>query len=124
MLKERTGIKLDSGKEYKITVDELLKEYEIKGLSLGDLQEKYVDMVDDYEEKISELKEDKEELNNTVNDLSERITELTHTIENQDNRYDENTSSDKIDEISGEIIFVVFIIAVIIAFFLGKRSKK
>lgn len=117
MLKEQTSVDLNSGESHILTVDDILEAYAIKGLSLENLQEKYVDMVDDYTEKINDLKKDKEELTHTVNDLTEEIRELSNTIENKET----NVVADKP---SGELIIIVFIVAVIISFLLGKKYNK
>ena len=119
MLTERSGLKLDDGTIETITVEEILKAYDIYGLSLEDLQEKYVDMVDDYTDRIYELENNQEDLNSNINDLQETVSELSTKIENiNNNPYIENNSS-----YTGYFL-IVFSVGVIIAFFIGKYFNK
>lgn len=114
-LTPREKISLDNGKITKESVEEILETYNIKGLSLKDLQEKYVNMVDDYNEKINGMDEKYEKLNSSYSNLTESITELTTEIQDLQNSSKINTPT------SPHIIFiVVFFIAVIISFYVGK----
>lgn len=123
MLKERTGVKLDSGEETIITVQEILEEYEIDGLSLDDLQEKYVNMTDNYEEKIDELEEKNQEMNEQISNLTEKIEELTTTIEDPNN-YSNTSNNDVSSNIEFIIImFIVFIIGIYISYQIGLNKK-
>jgi cysteinyl-tRNA synthetase len=125
MLKERQVVNLssESTEPQTMTVDEILQEYEIKGLSLEDLQEKYVNMVDYYEDKQSDLKDENEELKNNINELqetmTEKINELEYYIENS-NLYQDNSNY---NSDNGILIFIIFVVAIIISYFVGKSKK-
>lgn len=118
MLTERTGLKLDDGTIQIISVEEILKTYEIYGLSLEDLQEKYVNMVDDYTDKIDELEDIQEDLNNNISHLQETVGELSQNIENL------NVTPTVQNEFSYAPFFTIFFIGVIISFFIGKYFSK
>ena len=116
MLTERYGFTDDEGNIEIITVDEILKSYEIKGLNLEELQEKYVNTVDEYEEKINRYEkllndfEDKyNELNTNFNSLTETVDELKESLQvkNSDGNYNYSFLS-------------ILIIVAIVAFFIGK----
>lgn len=123
MLTERYGFTDDEGNIEIITVDEVLESYEIKGLNLEELQEKYVNTVDEYEEKINgyeELLNDSEdkynELSNNFNSLTETVDELKESLQvkNSDRNY--NCS-----------FIGILIIVGVVAFFIGQsftRGKK
>ena len=113
MLKERYGFSADNGKRTIITVDEILKSYEIKGLSLEDLQEKYVNIVDEYEERIKYMDDKYEELNYRFLTLSESIEE----IKIEDNKYDKDKSQIN-------YFLLILIIGIVISFFIGKHYKR
>ena len=125
MLTERHLYRIpDDGEENGVTefimsVDEILETYEIKGLSLGDLQEKYVNMIDKHEEEKRELEEKYNSLNSSFNDLTEEISELRTELEDR-----ELTTTNNNDSVSYFPFLVILIITVIIAFFIGKQSNK
>ena len=117
MLTERSGLKLDDGTIEIISVEEILKTYDIYGLSLEDLQEKYVNMVDDYTDKINGLEDNQEELNANISDLKETVSELSTNIEDLNNtQYIENNSS--------SYFSIIFVIGIVVAFFIGKYFNK
>lgn len=113
---ETNGI---SGGEKILSVDEILQEYEIKGLSLEDLQEKYVDMVDGYESKVHDLEDNIEEkydnIISNVSELKETAGELYNEIEERPTNLieNENPSFD-----------IIFIIVLVITFFVGRYVGK
>lgn len=116
MLTERYGFTDDEGNIEIIIVDEILESYKIKGLNLEELQEKYVNTVDEYEEKINgyeKLLNDSEdkynELNNSFNSLTETVDELKESLQvkNSDRNYNYS-------------FIGILIIVAIIAFFIGK----
>ncbi len=125
MLTERKVLTItdeeNQGGEKIISVDEILQQYEIKGLSLGDLQERYVNMVDVYEEEIRDLKnniESKyEEINSNILGLGETVREISNNVEEitmvSENENCVDTSS-----------YILLIIALIITFFVGKYFGK
>ena len=117
MLKERYDFTDDNGYTRIITVDEILESYDIKGLTLSELQEKYVNTVDEYDEKIGDMEDKYEELNSNFSSLRETIVELSSNIEQKD--YEE---SQKATSTSSYII--IFIIGIILAFIFGRLSTK
>jgi vacuolar-type H+-ATPase subunit I/STV1 len=116
MLQERQGVSLKTGETTIISVDEILEDYEIKGLSLSDLQEKYVNMVDEYEESFNDLDKKYESLNSNINSLEETILELQQNIENKDYTNSQPQYSPS--------LILSFIIAIVIAFFVGKYCNN
>lgn len=118
MLTERNVGNLNDGTIGTMTVEEILKEYNIYDLSLEDLQEKYVNMVDDYTDRINELEDNQEELNSNINDLQEAVSELSTNIENLNYTPYESNSSYNFS------FLIPFILGFIIAFFIGKYFNK
>lgn len=92
MLTERQVYTLDDSLPKTISVDEILESYEIKGLNLSDLQEQYVDTVDNYEQQLKDMEDKHEDLINTISSLEETVSELKTTIE--DNNSVTYTKSD------------------------------
>ncbi len=117
MLKERYGLTDDSGNITVITVDEILDMYEIKGLTLEELQEKYVDTVDEYEDKLNEGNYKYEELMSNYSSLQESIEELTLQMEEKE-YINPNTDS------FNSNFWILLIVAIIISFFIGKYLGK
>lgn len=125
MLTERKVLTITEGAnpggEKILSVDEILQQYEIKGLSLEDLQEKYVDMVDSYEEKVKDLEDNMEEKYETIKtgiyDLKETMLEVSNSIE----EIGENSYNESGIDYS---IWIVLIVVFIVAFFIGKYSKE
>lgn len=120
MLKERFDFTDDDGNVRTITVDEILKSYEIKGLNLEELQEKYVNTVDEYEEKINEYEDllnnaedNYEEINNKFSTLTETVEDLREELQIKDSN--ENNSY---------FFLSILLIAVVISFFIGKSFTK
>lgn len=117
MLTERRSFTDDNGNITTITVDEILEAYEIKDLKLEELQEKYVNIVDEYEEKIDKY----EEKINELNDVNEQFLSLTETLEELKT---ENNALNQGNTTSFLSFCIVFIIGVFIAFLIGKFFKK
>lgn len=108
-----------------LTIEEILEEYKIKGLNLEELQEKYVNMVDEYEEKIDDMSSKYEELNENILNLEESIheTSLETSIGNDGDLNEKIREKDA--EISNLWIMFVFIFAIglTIAYNIGKSRK-
>ena len=119
MLEPREIIDFNGG-TYTQSVDEILEDYEIKGLTLEQLQEKYVNDSDSYWERYSELKEKYEDLNTNINELEEQISELTTTIEEL--QYNVNFNKDIPTDNSGSFIFIIVILIIVIVY-LFKKEK-
>lgn len=117
MLTERRSFTDDNGNITTITVDEILEAYEIKDLKLEELQEKYVNIVDEYEEKIDKY----EEKINELNDVNEQFLSLTETLEELKT---ENKALNQDNATSFLSFCIVFIIGVFIAFLIGKFFQK
>ena len=117
MLTERRSFTDDNGNITTITVDEILEAYEIKDLKLEELQEKYVNIVDEYEEKIDKYEEKINELNN----VNEQFLSLTETLEELKT---ENNALNQDNTTSFLSFCIVFIIGVFIAFLIGKFNQK
>mgnify|MGYP004514855431 FL=1 len=117
MLTERRSFTDDNGNITTITVDEILEAYEIKDLKLEELQEKYVNIVDEYEEKIDKYEEKINELNN----VNEQFLSLTETLEELKT---ENNTLNQDNTTSFLSFCIVFIIGVFIAFLIGKFFQK
>lgn len=117
MLTERQGFTDDNGNPTIITVDEILESYEIKGLTLDELQEKYVNTVDEYDEKINEMEDEYEKLNSNFLSLQETIEELSSNIE-------EKEYSESLETTSMSSYIVIFVVVVIIAFLIGKNFNR
>lgn len=108
-----------------LTIEEILEEYEIKGLNLEELQEKYVNMVDEYEEKIDDMSDKYEELNENILNLEESIhgTSVETSIE------DDSNFNEKLREKNAEIsnLWIMFtfilVIGLTIAYNIGKSKK-
>lgn len=125
MLTERKVLTITDGTnpggEKILSVDEILQQYEIKGLSLEDLQEKYVDMVDSYEDRVKDLEDNIEEkyeiINTGISDLKETMLEVSNGIEEMGgNSYNESGIDDS--------IWIMLIVVFVVAFFIGKYSRK
>lgn len=114
MLKERYSFSNDDNKVEIVTVDEILESYDIKGLTLEELQEKYVNMYDMFEEKTNNLDQKYE-------NLEETIVNLKSTIEGK-----EFNNSNKHSNNSFELIFFLIytILIFFIAFFISKFFYK
>lgn len=121
MLKPREGLSLD-GEPNIISVDEILKEYGIKGLSLEELQEKYVNDSDANWERYSELEEKYEDLNTYINELSEEISELTTTIEELE--YNVNFNRDSSNSNSGSFIFIIIVLIIALLYVISIKKEK
>lgn len=117
MLTERYGLTDDNGNITVITVDEILESYEIKGLSLEELQEKYVNTIDEYEEKINDYEERISDANSNYSELNSNLSILAETVKEFQEEYGskENTEASSLLPFS-----IIFIIGVILAFFVGK----
>ena len=105
----------------EVSVDEILVSYGIKGLSLSELQEKYVNDSDADWQRYSDLEEKYEELNGNFSDLSDEIYELRTTIEELETTVN---SEKNIDVINNNSSLVIVIIALIIAIVYITMHKK
>lgn len=105
--------------EFTMSVDEILEAYKIKGLSLEDLQEQYVNMVDEHAEEKRELEEKYNSLNSSFKNLTEEISELRIELEDR-----ELSTTNNDDSVSYFPFLVILIITAIIAFYIGKQGNK
>ena len=125
MLKERKVLMItdgtNTGEEKTLSVDEILQQYEIKGVSLEDLQEKYVDMVDSYEEQISDLDN---EIQNRYENISSDISGLKETMLEVSNNLEEIGGDSYNKSGVDNSIWIILIIVFVVAFFIGKYSRK
>lgn len=126
MLTEQHGLRLDDGTETIITVDEILEMYEIKGLTLEELQEKYVDLYDQKSEELSELNEKYEDLNNSFSSLEETIKEKIDELNmsTEDNSNDYTSYSDDDIHLTNSSFFIILVVVFIIAYVIGTKKNK
>lgn len=120
MLQPRETISLDDGEPNIQTVDEILEEYEIKGLTLEELQEKYVNDSDSDYERYLELEEKYETLNSNINDLQEEISTLTENIEEL--QYNVNFNKDISTNSSSSFVFIIVILILVIVYLIKKEK--
>ncbi len=117
MLKERYSFSNDDGEVEIVSVDEILESYNIKGLTLEELQEKYVNMFDMFEEQTKSL-------NQKYENLEKTIVDLKSTIEEKELNTPNNSSNHSLELVS----FLIYTILIfIIAFFISKffcKNKK
>lgn len=119
MLEPREIIDFNGG-TYTQSVDEILEDYEIKGLTLEQLQEKYVKDSDADWERYNELENKYEELNDNINNLQEEISTLTETIEEL--QYNVNFNQDIPTNNSASFIFIIVVLILVIVY-LFKNGK-
>lgn len=109
------------GEEKTLSVDEILQQYKINELSLEDLQEKYVGMVDSYEEQISDLKD---QIENKYENISSDISGLKETMLEVSNNIEEIEGKSYKESGFDDSIWIVLIVVFVVAFFIGKYSRK
>lgn len=122
MLEPREIINLDGGENYIQTVDEILESYEIKGLTLEQLQEKYVNDSDADWERYSDLEEKYEELLANYDNLEESIGELKTTIE--DLEYNVNFNKDVSNSNSGSFVFIIVVLIIALIYVISNKKEK
>lgn len=121
MLEPREGLSLD-GEPNIISVDEILKEYGIKGLTLEELQEKYVNDSDADWERYSELEEKYEALNTHIDQLSEEISDLTTAIEELE--YNVNFNKDASNSNSASFIFIIIVLIIALLYVISNKKEN
>lgn len=119
MLEPREIIDFNGGTRIQ-SVDEILENYDIKGLTLEQLQEKYVNDSDEDWERYSELEEKYEDLNYNIQGLQEEISDLAETIEEL--QYNVNFNKDIPSDNSGSFIFIIVVLIIVIVY-LFKKEK-
>lgn len=120
MLTERYSFSLGDNTVETMTVDEILESYEIKDLNLPDLQEKYVNTVDDYEEKLKDMEDKYENLENSISTLEDTISELKVSIEESNN----NSYALSNGIFSKWDIILTVIVVFLVGLLVGKKINK